>query len=159
MPLSPWTPHGTGLISDDGLYFGEECLRALLRGLNFSLAALRRFVLAFNEPLFEATMVLWDEAPGLGVLAAVQYHACNEIQRGAEGERRDLFLSIVDNALYLTMAHLVMFSDRGVLAGGFKDEIKKRVSTVVHRMRAAVPPPPDTSLVYCNELSAYLDSL
>lgn len=156
---SPWTPHGPGLIAEGGLYFGEECSRALLRAVNFALASVRRFGQTFNEPFFAPTMVLWEDAPGLGILAALQYHACNEIQRGAEGERREQLLAIVDNALHLTMAHLVMFSDRGTLAAGFRDEIKKRISTVVLRLRGAVPPPLASSLIHSQEVTAYLESL
>lgn len=158
-PSSPWGPHGTGLITKTGLFFGDETSRALLRALSAALGALRRFASTLDILLFAPTMQLSEEDPGLGVLVALQYHACNEIQRGAEGERRDVLVLIVDNALHMTLSHVAAYSDQGLLTPGVRDELRKRVSTVVMKLRSAVPPPPSFSIVHSREIDTFFQQL
>lgn len=154
-PLSPWGPYGSGLITESALPFGEEVSRSLIRGLASALAALRRFSVELDEPLFSTSMVSFEEPPGLGLLQNILHHAGGELQRGAEGERREQFLSIAENTLLLIVRHVKIYIEQGILPQGVKDELRKRGSTYVQRMRRIVPPPPATSIVHSEELDKF----
>lgn len=156
---SPWTPHGSGLISDEGLYFGEECARSLLRALNFAVGALRRFGNVFNEPFVEATMQRSEALLDFGTVIGLLYHCVHEIQRGADGERRHLYMLIVENLLHISVTHLSIYEERGVLDTGFRNEVANKMNTVVNRLRKAVPPPMSYSLSLSTEIDVFIQSL
>jgi hypothetical protein len=155
-PLSPWSHDGGGLITGTGYYFGEEVTRSVLRALGSALGALRRFSNLLDRPVFAPTMKISEDIPSVGLLVGIQFHACNEIQRGAEGERRDALLLMLDNALQLALAHAVHFSCTGQLTAGLRDELHKRIETVIKRMRRVVPPPPSYSIVHANDIDIFL---
>ena len=155
-PMSPWTPHGAGLISDRGLMFGEECTLSLLRGLNSGLGALRNFSKSFNEPFVEPVMHRSESLLDFGTLVALMYHSVTEIQRGAEEERRNLFMMIIDNTLQLAITHLSIYEERDVLDSGFRNELANKMNTVVVRMRKVVPPAPPYSLVHSKVIDHFI---
>lgn len=156
---SPWTPHGSGLISNEGLYFGEECARSLLRALNFAAGALRRFCSAFNEPFVEASMQRSEGPLDFGSLIALQYHCVNEIQHGVDGERRQLYMMIVENLMHICITHLRIFEERGALDTGFRNEVANKMNTVVSRLKKTVPPPLSFSLALSSEIDVFIRSL
>ncbi|CDF40873.1 unnamed protein product [Chondrus crispus] len=158
-PGSPWGPYGSGIITAGDLYFGEEASRSLLRALGFALGSLRRFADVTDVMLFKPTMVISGNDVGLGLLVALQYHACGEIYRGAQEPRRSYLQNIIDNALHMTMSHVLAFNDRGLLTQGVKDEIRKRVATVRSRMQKVAPPAPAYSLIHAPELVEFLYQL
>lgn len=158
-PGSPWGPYGAGLITTNGKHFGEEVSTSLLRGLWFALASLRRFADTLDLLLFKPSMMLGEDSVGIGVLVAIQYHACNEVCRGADEERRDSLLMIVDNTLYLTITHVTAYNEQGVLTQAVRDELWKRIGTVRSRLRKIVPPCPPYSMVHSRELELFLRQL
>lgn len=158
-PMSPWTPHGAGLISDRGLLFGEECALSLLRGLNCGLGALRNFGKSFNEPFVEPVMHRSESLLDFGTLIALMYHCVTEIQRGAEEERRNLYMMIIENSLQLAVTHLSIYEERGALDTGFRNELANKMNTVVVRMRKIVPPAPPYSLVHSEAIDHFIRCL
>lgn len=158
-PGSPWGPYGSGLITTTGIHFGEEVSRSLLRALWFALAALRKFSDVMDVLLFKPTMTLGEDSLGLGVLVAILYHACNEVCRGAEDDRREALVMIVDNALYLTITHVTAYNEQGQLTQAARDELWKRVGTVRSRMRKVVPPAPSFSIIHSKELEVFLQQV
>jgi hypothetical protein len=109
--------------------------------------------------MFAPTMMISESAPSMGLLIGIQYHACNEIQRGAEGERRDAFMLMLDNALHIALLHVEHFIETGELSAGLRDEIHKRIETVVKRMRRVVPPAPSYSIIHSQDLDLFLNFL
>lgn len=158
-PLSPWGPYGGGLITECGLYFGEEVSRSLLRGLSLALGALRRFGEELDVAVFSTSMGSGDEPPGLGLLLSIMHHAGGEIQRGADGDRREYLMEIAESVLILTIAHVKRYADEASLSQGVRDELRKRVGTYVQRMRRLVPPPPASSLMHCLDMEAFWHQL
>jgi hypothetical protein len=158
-PLSPWSQCGGGLITGTGYYFGEEVTRSVLRGIGFALGALRRFSTLLDRPMFAPTMTISEDAPSVGLLVGIQFYACNEVQRGAEGERRVALMVMIDNALHLALAHATYYSSSGQLTAGLRDEMHKRIETVIKRMRRVVPPPPAYSVVHNQDIDRFLQFL
>lgn len=158
-PGSPWGPYGAGLITNTVIHFGDEASGSLLRGLWFALATLRRFSDILNVLLFKSSMVLGEDTLGIGVVVAIQYHACNEVCRGAEGERRESLIMIIDNALHLLVTHVTAYNEQGLLTQAVRDELWKRIGTVRSRMRKVVPPVPSFSLIHSRELEVFLHQL
>lgn len=155
-PLSPWSSTRYGLITRSGGLFGDEVSQAVLRMLVAALGALRRFWSTQETPWFAPTMGISEMEPSIGLLIGIQFHACNEIQRGAEGERRDAMLLLVENAMHLCLQHTVRFAKNGELPQGVRDELHKRLRTIVTRMRRIVPPAPSYSIIHSSELDDYL---
>jgi hypothetical protein len=155
-PLSPWSSTGGGLITGSGFVFAEEVARSVLRTLASTLGALRRFSSSLELPVFAATMKLQERTPSVGILCAILYHACTETQRGAEGERRDALMLIIDNALHLVLAHAAMYVKGADLTPELRDEMHKKIETVVSRMRRVVPPPPSYSIVHSRDIDSFM---
>lgn len=147
-PLSPWGSTGGGLITGSGVVFAEEVSLSMLRANVSALGALRRFSAALDKPLFAPTMNISESEPSVGLLVGIQFHACNELQRGCEGERRDMLLLMLEGALVLALSHAAHFSRHGQLTAGVRDEMHRRLETVVARMRRLVPPCPSFSIVH-----------
>lgn len=158
-PLSPWVPHGAGLISETGLYFGEEVSRALLRGIGCALSALRRLTKILDSPLYSASTVTYDDPPGIGSLLNILHHAGGELQRGTNEVRRNYLLKIAENAYMLIVFHVVRFSEGQLLSQPVRDELKRRVVNYIQRMRRCVPPPPESSVLLARELDNVWDHL
>lgn len=158
-PLSPWIPYGAGLISETGLYFGEEVSRCLLRGLSSALSALRRFAFELDVALFSTSLVSFDDPPGLGSLMNILHHAGGELQRGTEDMRRNMLLTIAENAFILMVFHVRLFMEQDVLSQHVKDELRKRIPTYIMRMRRSVPPPPSTSVLAAVEIDPLWEQL
>lgn len=158
-PSTPWGPHASGLITNSGVHFGEEVTRSLLRALGHALATLRRLAEVMDTLVFSTSMVVAEDNSGLGTLIAYQYHACNDICRGADGDRREALQIIVDNSIHLTITHVMTFSEQGLLSQGMRDEIRKRVGTVRARLLKVLPPVPAHSVVHSPELQGFLHYL
>jgi len=157
--MSPWTPHGAGLISEGGLLFGEECCGALLRGLNSALGTLRNFGKAFREPFIDPSMHKSNGPLDFGTLVALMYYCVSEIQRNPDITRLNLYYQVVENCLQLAITHLSMYEERSVLESGFRNEVANKLSTVVGRLRKVVPPMPTYSLVHTEEIDPFIQSL
>lgn len=151
-PLSPWVPHGAGLISETGLYYGEEVSRALLRGIGCGLSALRRLTKITDAPLYSTSTATYDDPPGIGSLLNILHHAGGELQRGTDEVRRNYLLKIAENAYMLIVFHVVRFSEERLLAQPVREELKRRVINYVQRMRRSIPPPPESSVLLAREL-------
>lgn len=158
-PLSPWIPYGAGLISETGLYFGEEVSRSLLRGLASALSALRRFAFEIDVVLFSTSLISFDDPPGLGSLMNLLHHAGGELQRGTDDTRRNLLLSIAENAFILMVFHVRQYMVQDALPQHVKDELRKRIPTYIMRMRRSIPPPPNTSVLTAVEIDRLWDQL
>lgn len=158
-PLSPWIPYGAGLISETGLYFGEEVSRSLLRGLAAALAALRRFASEMEVPLFSTSLVTFDDPPGLGSLINILHHAGGELQRGTDEVRQGLLLTIAENAFMLVVFHVMIYVQQNQLSQHVRDELRKRIPTYILRMRRCVPPPPSTSVLSAVEIDRLWEQL
>lgn len=155
-PSSPWDLRALGLIRAGGLAFGDEVAVSILRTLSAALGSLRRFCVCLDIPLFAATMTISEQSPSIGLLVGIQFHACSEIQRGAEGERRKTLSAIIENAFHLSMIHAAYYSKKGELSAGLRDEIHKRLETVISRMRRAVPLPQNDSVMNSVEIDNFL---
>lgn len=147
-PLSPWGTSGGGLITGSGVYFTEEVSRALLRTMASVLGALRRFSSLLDRPLFAPTMSISEAEPSIGLLVGIQFHACTELQGSCEGDRRDALTLMLENALVLTLSHAALYIKHGDLNSGVRDELHRRLETVVSRMRRLVPPCPSHSIIH-----------
>lgn len=159
-PLSPWIPYGSGLISESGLYFGEEVMRSLLRGLAAVLSTLRRLAFELDETMFGPSLSSGaDERPGLGCLLGVLHHAGGELQRGTNDERRSILLGIAENALIMLVFHVNRFNEQGVLPQAARDEVRKRIPTYLTRMRRSVPPPPNSSVLVAVGIDRFWEQL
>lgn len=158
-PGSPWGPFGSGIITNAGVYFGEEVSRSLYRALGNALVALRRLSEVLDVLLFSPSMSRDEESPSLGSLVAVLYHSCTEVSRGAEGERRAVLEIIMDSALHLLITHVIVYMDEGSLTQAMRDEIRKRLGTVRARMLKAVPPIPSSSVIQTPEFESFLYQL
>lgn len=104
-------------------------------------------------------MVLTDEPAGLGVLITIQRHACAEVQRGTEPERKEYLYTIVDITMHLLVTHTIQYCEQNVLSRGAKDELRKRLSTVFSRLRTTIPPPPQHSVIHSFELDEFCKQL
>eukprot|EP00177_Eucheuma_denticulatum_P002687 GFKZ01004828.1.p1 GENE.GFKZ01004828.1~~GFKZ01004828.1.p1 ORF type:complete len:2178 (+),score=224.76 GFKZ01004828.1:366-6899(+) len=155
-PASPWGPFGPGIITNAGVYFGEEVSRSLYRALGNALVALRRLSEVLDVLLFSPSMSRDEESPSLGALVAILYHSCTEVSRGAEGERRSVLEIIMDSALHLLITHVIVYIAEGSLTQAMRDEIRKRLGTVRARMLKAVPPIPPSSVIHTPEFEAFL---
>lgn len=158
-PLSPWVPHGAGLISETGLYYGEEVSRALLRGIGCALSALRLLTNILDAPLYSTSMVIYDDPPGVGSLLNILHHAGGELQRGTNEVRRNYLLKIAENAYMLIVFHVMRFSEERLLAQPVREELKRRIVNYIHRMRRCVPPPPESSVLSARELDHVWDQM
>uniref|UniRef100_A0A7S2Z9D0 Uncharacterized protein n=2 Tax=Rhodosorus marinus TaxID=101924 RepID=A0A7S2Z9D0_9RHOD len=168
MPQTPLTAMNTyqtpdGLLdsskSEDNLKFGEEAVLTILRAMRNALACIRRYSSYVAKPLFEPTMVLSADRPSLGLLIAVQLHATHELQRGLRDDNRDIFHSIAENAFVITIRHTVGFINEGMLTSGVREELRKRLQTIVDRQKQLVPPLPRDSLIHAPEMSSFLQTL
>mmetsp|Transcript_1010 Transcript_1010/g.2559 ORF Transcript_1010/g.2559 Transcript_1010/m.2559 type:complete len:129 (+) Transcript_1010:72-458(+) len=124
-----------------------------------ALACIRRYSSYVAKPLFEPTMVLSADRPSLGLLIAVQLHATHELQRGLRDDNRDIFHSIAENAFVITIRHTVGFINEGMLTSGVREELRKRLQTIVDRQKQLVPPLPRDSLIHAPEMSSFLQTL
>lgn len=158
-PLSPWIPHGAGLISETGLYYGEEVSRALLRGLGCALSALRRLTVMLDAPVYCTSLVAYDDPPGIGSLLNILHHAGGELQRGTEEIRRNFVMTIAENAYILIVFHAGKFVDEGLLVQPVFDELKRRAINYVLRIRRCVPPPPKSSALVSKQMDRFWEQL
>lgn len=157
-PLSPWGTSAAGLITGSGVLFAEEVGQSLLRSMASALGALRRFSSLLDRPLFSPTMSITEGEHSVGLLVGIQFHVCTELQGSCEGDRRDALMLILEIALVLTLTHAVHFSKHGELTPGVRDELHRRLETVVSRMRRLVPPCPSHSIVH-SDLEPFLKHL
>jgi len=83
--------------------FSEDCADSLLNSLSFATAAIRRISMLLKEPVMEPSMSITWDPPSIGLFVALQLYACHEIQRGAEGARRDVLYVLFDNSLVIVL--------------------------------------------------------
>jgi len=116
---------------------------------------------AYPELLFpvEPTMATSAEAPSLGLLVGVQLFALHDLQRrkpvpsrnsgrastpdatseNLDEEREVVLADVVESALQLSVLHAARLIQRGALSDGVRDELRKRLHSVLNSLRRLYP--------------------
>eukprot|EP00188_Purpureofilum_apyrenoidigerum_P001747 Plantae.Rhodophyta-Purpureofilum_apyrenoidigerum.ctg19915.p1 GENE.Plantae.Rhodophyta-Purpureofilum_apyrenoidigerum.ctg19915~~Plantae.Rhodophyta-Purpureofilum_apyrenoidigerum.ctg19915.p1 ORF type:complete len:239 (+),score=22.26 Plantae.Rhodophyta-Purpureofilum_apyrenoidigerum.ctg19915:100-717(+) len=154
--MTPDTPTG-GRRNDATQSFSDEASYTLMRALANALAAIRRYSSTVASAMFEPSMILSTERPSLGLLVAILLHTTHELQRGVEGRRREILITMAENAMFLIIQQTMRLFP--MLPLGVREELRKRLSTIINRQRQLVPPLPKGSFIHAPEMNDFVNQL
>lgn len=146
-PASPWTHHGSGLITQTAESFDQEASKSLLRGLCAALDGIRQLSEQLGIYPFQPTMDMTSDTAGIGTLLSILKFSCWALHREDDEERRACVQGIADTAMNLTLSHAMNHAEAGSLSQSVRDEVRKRVTTTLYRARNLIPPLPGSSIL------------